>query len=552
MSNRFAKTNSPLLITSGLLLLLLSCHRYFMPVQQDTGTTAITGNFIAANSIQKYFILRKGTHSIALHDIKVNQQSMTLTGRLAAVQPMHRLYLEAEKNNMKYKDNESGAVLNEVHIFLTDNAKLDTAGTITLPLDQIVKIEVIQHDRKRTNSSYVLGGIGIGLGVMVLAGVIIALTKSSCPFISVYDGEQYNLQGELFGGAVNAQLERTDYVPLLATAVNGQFDLRISNELRERQYTNFADLLIVEHPENVKVLPGENGSLYTIGSPGKPASALLNGRENVLSRILQEDSLACTFNDSSLTNGINELLLTFPATSNLEPAKLILRLKNAYWFDYLFGEFTRKFGSSYASWQEQQKKRTAAEMIHWTEEQYIPLQVSLLTDNGWKQITQIKTVGPIANRSIVVPIETSQAAGETIQIRVRTGFMFWELDFAALDTMPACKYTITRLSPHTAVDQEGNTVLKELLGNDELYLTQPEPGNYATITYDWNKHPAPGNRYTVILHTRGYYEPIREYKGNPMTEELNKFREPGAMARFSLDLYRRIPKEHQLIALETH
>lgn len=232
MPTRFAKNNSPLLIAAGLLLLLLSCHRYFMPVQQDTGTPAITGNFIAANSIQKYFILRKGTLSIALHEITVNQQTMTLSGRLAAVQPIHRLYLEAEKNNMKYKDGESGAILNEVHIFLTNNIKLDTAGTITLPLDQIVKIEVIQHDRKRTNSSYILGGVGIGLGVMVLAGVIIALTKSSCPFISVYDGQQYNLQGELFGGAINARLERTDYVPLLATPVNGQFDLRISNELR--------------------------------------------------------------------------------------------------------------------------------------------------------------------------------------------------------------------------------------------------------------------------------------------------------------------------------
>lgn len=190
-------------------------------------------------------------------------------------------------------------------------------------------------------------------------------------------------------------------------------------------------------------------------------------------------------------------------------------------------------------------------MIRWTEEQHIPLEVSLLTPDGWTLITHLKTVGPIANRSVVVPVETNLAAGENIQIRIRTGFMFWELDFAALDTQPDSKYTITRISPGSAVDEKGNSVLKELLGNDELYLSQPEPGNYATLTYNWNKLPAPGNQYTVILHTRGYYEPIRDYTGNPMTGELNKFREPGAMARFSLDLYRRIPKEHQLIALET-
>lgn len=551
MSVRHSNSAGLVFLLTGLILILISCHRYFMPVQQDTGNPSASGSFISANSQQKYFILRKGAISYTIRDIVVNQQSMTLSGHLTAVPPDHQLYLNAGKNKMKYKDNEGGSILNEIHIYVPDKSITDTNGTWTLPLDQIVRIEVIQHDRKRTTSSYVLGGIGIGLGVMVLAGVIIALTKSSCPFISVYDGEQYNLQGELFGGAVNHKLERTDYVPLQANAINGRFELRISNELKERQYTNFADLLLIEHPSGIQVLPGEDGELYSI-SPGiKPTAAILNSRTVLLNEVSARDEKYCSFNDSSNQSGINELQLSFPKQNNLREAKLLLQLKNSYWFDYLYGEFTRQFGSSYSSWQAQQQARPVKEMIRWTEEQAIPLQVAVHTSAGWKEITKIKTVGPLAQRRLVIPVPVEDLSGETIQVRLSTGFMFWELDEAAMDYTITNRYPVNRLQPATAVDENGISVINELRQEDSLYLRQPVPGNYATITYNWNRQPAAGNVYSVILHTRGYYEPVREYSGPVATEELKKFREPGALARFSLSRYQQIPKEHQVIALET-
>ncbi len=551
MSVRHSNPAGLVLLLTGLILLLISCHRYFMPVKQDTGSPSASGSFISTNSQQKYFILRKGTASYAIRDIAVNQQSMTLSGHLAAVPPAHQLYLKAVNNKFRYKDNEGGSILNEIHIYVQDKSVTDTNGTWTLPLDQIVRIEVIQHDRKRTTSSYVLGGVGIGLGVLVLAGVIIALTKSSCPFISVYDGEQYNLQGELFGGAVNARLERTDYVPLQARALDGHFELRISNELKERQYTNFADLLLIEHPAGVQVLPAENGELYSISTSIKPTAAVLNTRINLLNEVIGKDDQYCNFNDSSNPSGINELQLSFPKQNNLREAKLLLQLKNSYWFDYLYGEFTRQFGSSYSSWQAQQQARPVKEMIRWTEEQAIPLQVAVLTTSGWKEITKIKTVGPLAQRRLVIPVSVEDLPGETIQVRLSTGFMFWELDEASMDYTATNRYPVTRLYPSTAVDENGLSVLNELRLEDSLYLRQPVPGNFATITYNWNRQPAAGNVYSVILHTRGYYEPVRDYNGPAATEALKKFREPGALARFSLSRYQQIPKDHQVIALET-
>ncbi|MBK6786045.1 MAG: hypothetical protein IPG79_21600 [Saprospiraceae bacterium] len=71
----------------------------------------------------------------------------------------------------------------------------------------------------------------------------------------VYDGETYIFEGETFGGAIAQNLERDDYMPLPDIRGNhGHYKIRISNELKEIQYTDLAELIVVDHPENSEVL----------------------------------------------------------------------------------------------------------------------------------------------------------------------------------------------------------------------------------------------------------------------------------------------------------
>jgi hypothetical protein len=190
-------------------------------------------------------------------------------------------------------------------------------------------------------------------------------------------------------------------------------------------------------------------------------------------------------------------------------------------------------------------------MIQWTEDQQIPLSISVQTTEGWKEIRKVKSIGPLANRSIVIPIELDPASGMTVQMKLSTGFMFWEIDYVAMDFTTDEPVGITRLSPETAIDEKGNSVLRELAADDGYYLTQPLVGNYADLTYHIDREPRPGNTFSVILFTKGYYEPIREYTGKPDLAFLKKFREPGELSRFSLKRYRTIPNEQTIIALNT-
>src|SRR5207237_9778106 len=144
------------------------------------------------------------------------------------------------------------------------NIKKST-DTLTLSLDRIQKIEVIEKDNKRTTNSYVIGAIGYTFGSLAVAAIIIVATKSSCPFVSANTGNEFELQGEIYGGAIYPQMARDDYMPLrMKPTAEGTLQVKISNELKEKQYTDFADLLLITHSENTKVLSDEKGNLYEI------------------------------------------------------------------------------------------------------------------------------------------------------------------------------------------------------------------------------------------------------------------------------------------------
>jgi len=243
------------------------------------------------------------------------------------------------------------------------------------------------------------------------------------------------------------------------------------------------------------------------------------------------------------------MTLSFKPTNDNNKAKLVLQLKNSYWFDYLYGEFTSHFGNRYDTWKKKQNKQPAEKMIQWIRDQEIPLSVYVSTATGWKEVIKLNTIGPLTNRQVVIPIELSNQSKDSVRIKLSTGFKFWELDYTAIDFSAEEPVKVTKISPYYAVDEKGNDVLQQLTGNDEKYLAQLETGNYATLKYKFAKQTEPDKSYSVVFVTKGYYEPIREYTGKPDIAFLKSFREPGSMSRFSKNKYQSIIKEQSIIAL---
>ncbi|MGZ8554548.1 MAG: hypothetical protein ACXWV8_14145 [Chitinophagaceae bacterium] len=550
------KTTAYLIFASAILC-ISACHTYYKATPASTATTDESAKSI--DSLQKnnrYFILRNGNVAYSISNPMLSEDKQTLSCQLDIVPASHQLHLvKGIKGKMQYKKSsiEGLQVLSEVH-FYTPYDSSAKEGNYSLALNRVQKIEVIEHDKKRTSNSYVIGALGYTLGAVAVVAIIVAATKSSCPFVSAYDGNEFSLQGEIYGGSIYPQLARHDYMPLkMSPKPDGTLQVKISNELHERQYTDIADLWVITHDKKTRVLADEQGNLYSVADPQPPLSAELNHHKNVLPGIKKAGDYQLLYmDDSSKSDARNDIVMKFNRPAGVSKAKLLLTLKNSYWLDLLYGELAKGFGTYYASYMIEQKSKPAAELLKWVKQQQIPLEVAVKTNEGWKKITDITTIGPLANREIVVPVELP-ATGELItEIKLSAGFMFWEIDYAAIDFSNDNAFTLQKLSPTSAIDETKTNVLAKLEKEDGIYLEQPEIGNIATLTYRAKNNTDLSKGRTYILHARGYYEHIRDFQNKPDINFLSQFRQPNAFPVYGMQLYKKVRNESLQSLAGTH
>lgn len=136
-----------------------------------------------------------------------------------------------------------------------------------------------------------------------------------------------------------------------------------------------------------------------------------------------------------------------------------------------------------------------------------------------------------------MPLDLSKVDGGAVEVRLVAGHHFWELDYVAIDYSEQPGLSKTSLTLLSAEDEKGQDVASHLLEVDEDYLERLFVGADATLLFQALPAPEPGNAHSVFLHTCGYYEPIREYKGTANMLELRKFKEPGYFARFAKERF---------------
>ncbi|MEI8059554.1 MAG: hypothetical protein WCG67_05295, partial [Ferruginibacter sp.] len=342
------------------------------------------GNLADSLKLQKrYFVLRSGKQAFYMNNVVLSEDKKSLTCSLEALTENHQFHLKKGRGGqMKYRKNDpvEDLVLNEVHFYIPADSST-AAGVYTLQLDKVEKIEVIEKDEARTRSSYIVGAIGYTIGALAVVAIIIAATKSSCPFVSAYDGNNFSLQGEIYGGAIYPQLARHDYMPLRMTPLpDGSLQVKISNELHERQYTDIAELWVITHNKKSQVFADEKGNLFSISNPQSATSATLNEKQDVTEALKKEADNHLLHMDDTTVNASNEVVMQFNKPATATKAKLILSLKNSYFLDLFDSELANGFGKYYGTYIKQQQHKPAAELLQWTRDQHIPLEVAVQTN----------------------------------------------------------------------------------------------------------------------------------------------------------------------------
>lgn len=403
-----------------------------------------------------------------------------------------------------------------------------------IPLSNVLEIESIELD----------AGATIGLTLLATAGVfaaiilIILATKSSCPFIYTQGADGYHFEGEVFSGSIYPQLQRHDRLPLHhLEAVDGEYLVRVANKAREIQHTDLLELVAVDHPPGVQVIFDRDGRALTFGAPLPMRSAKDRSGADVLTLLSEPEGnawLGDPMNERPNADDGVELVFTKPAGQ--KTANLMVRAKNTFWVDHLYGLFLDEFGTYADKVQALNRDKSADELRAWSRDQNLPLTVLIENRPGhWTRAGQFELAGPMAWREDAMQIDLSGIQGDVVRLKLESGFMYWEIDHVALDLGPVTDLTIQQIMPGSAVDQEGNDVLPSLLKEDGACLVQPALDDLAEVLF--TALPlASGSERSLFLHAAGHYEILREPTTHtPSLLYLRSFNDAGAFPRYSRD-----------------
>ncbi len=432
---------------------------------------------------------------------------------------------------------------NMIRAYLKPEAVLPDSLTASfaLPYEQIAKLEVYDLDLGKSVFNSTLVGLGVAgvisaLLVVLTILLLIAAISSSCPFVYAYDGEGYNFEGEIYGGAVFPSMEREDWLALPSLrSLDGQYLLKLANEAKEIQHTNLAELQVVDHPLGTELLADQQGNFHTIGQAAAPLTALSLAGNDLLPLVGEKDE-ARFMGESLLSKDMNVdgVELSFARPAQVSSAKLVLRGRNTQWLEYVIGEGLDLFGGSYDSWYESQQARDF--IPQWYQAQNIPLAVYVKRDGAWQLADRVPAPGPMADREMVVPLDLRGIRGDEIEVKLEFGPGFWDIDFAGLDLSPDREIHQTTVRLNKATDQDGRDVSAMLLDGDDSYLVQARVGDTAQLSF-----AAPAAREgwdrSVFLHSQGHYKIIRDSGGVPNLAKIKSLWKPGGLGKFSRELF---------------
>ncbi len=446
------------------------------------------------------------------------------------------IYAPSVKNKFSKSGPKKGS--QNINLFLSSHydvwSEQTESGKVLIPFTAIDQIEVYDVDLAKT---IVYSTLGIA-GTLGAIFIFILLTKDSCPFIYAYNGETYEFVGEIYSGAIHPPLERHDYLPLpVLKPVENEYRVKITNEIKEIQHTNLTELLVFDHPENAEILVDKYGNVHTVSDPRLPISANALDGTNIEYLLAEKDSLVYMSGIPDNENqDMDAVILTFDRPVDRDTGKLVIKGKNSFWLDYIHGQFSELFGDRFETWKEEQKEKSPEKMIEWSLDQGIPLSVYLETDEGWEFVDYYNVVGPLAAKEDVLEIDLTNAKNDKVNIKLEFGFLFWEIDYAAMDFTPSQsvdKYTVPLSS---AIDQNNINVSDKLKFDDEKYYIQPNIGDEALLTFQ-APNQTEGTKRSVVLHSKGHYEILKEVDGKPDIAYLKEFRKPGAFSQFSKDRF---------------
>ena len=523
-------------------LLNSSCTRYYKPAKE----TADIAKVESLQKKEKYFILREKDTAFHMSELALAPDGKRLRFQLDTLPKNHSLYLTRGRNGkMVYRKKfYDEVVLDEVHVFIDSSLSLSNNDAITLPLDQIQRMEIIKRNKGKTTASYILGGLGIATGAVGVIGVIGAITQPKpkytdtvcSPQLFSSDPTSYKLNGTFCSGAIYKSLQRTEYLPVVKPETcSDQFNLILKGEAGEELMFQKLKLIQVKHQRGQKMLIDKSGKVIVYKDPVAPDHAMTGPDKDVAEDVSAMDDKSYLFTNSDDQGG-SSIVLDFKKPAGAFSANLILRGKNSDWAPYVFSEFKKLYGSSYESLVQKKDKESPSKVLQCAINQRLPLLVYVDSGNGWEFTDFFFTPGHGAPRNLIMHLNLDNCnAANYVKIKLQTAYMFWELDYAAMDFSEPAIVSVSYLSPSKLFKTTSQDQLVHYDVSDSS-LIHVNRGEQLHLSFDVNEKADP-EQTTYFMAGSGYYHDNLKVTGKPQISYLKKCAGKFGFDRFSREKF---------------
>jgi hypothetical protein len=427
----------------------------------------------------------------------------------------------------------------------TEGNKLIIDGYEAPPPIPLSEVELLWVSRTDAGMTFVatIGGIAGTIGIIA---VIVALTKESCPFIYAFDGDIYTFDAEPYGGAICQGLKRTEWCGLEhLEEVNGQFRIKITNEIHETQYTDELKIVVVDHEKNVQIAPDIFGRIHSISEPLLPILAYDGNGKDLMPYIRENDWIYWKTRVETKKPERDEdlredLTFIFPKPENASKVKFLFNGCNTLWGSQMLKRYLDLHGNKVQELYEDIDCFGPAffRIMNWDlNEELYRLRIRVETDEGWKSKGMIFGGGPFISEDKVYPFDISDVSGNLLKIKLTPPSAFWMINHLAVDYSENGPIEMEEIQAAKAIDHNGQDIREKLAQNDNLYYIMPHIGDWAELVFLAPPKVSDLDR-SYLLKASGYYDIHLDATGKPQTEIIEKcFDEPGYAVRFALKEY---------------
>jgi hypothetical protein len=443
-------------------------------------------------------------------------------------------------------------VLGDSLVGLRVNDGGDPQGTrFAVPLGDVMTVEVREGDAVKTTA------LVVGIGALVVGGAVLIANAAeqeppppkpstggepiSCPLVYSWDGNRWRLDSGTFGGAFLTPLARTD-IHLLehARVEDGVLRLRLANELPETDHVDAFRLLVVDHEPGTEVIPSGDGALHAVGTLSSAARAVDDRSRDAGEAVRTIDGWGWESSPAGRDTAVDAevrsgLTLVFERPSDAERATLVVHGSNTAWAGWMMREFVAAHGRETDRWYAALNADPAgAKALGTALAAEALLSVSVWTEQGWEPRGAVWEAGPEIAKRQAIPIDLSDVPGDTVQVRLESVPLYWNLDQVAIAWTVGPEPTPLVLEPTSArLEADKRDVSARLSRKDGVYLVL-ETGEAAELSFTLPP-PTEGLERSLLIATTGWYRIHSPQTDAPPRPELTRIgSEPLAVSRLSV------------------